>query len=146
MPARLPAVLASLAPVTAAAAPAERAVPAGDLAATAPLAQGLPAGYASEYLLGVTCVLLALGVMAWLARRMQGMGGAGRGSLRVESSLPLGGKERLLVVQVEGERLLLGVGAGGVRHLAHLAPRELPAAEHGPPDGWLARTLRREVS
>ena len=110
-----------------------------------PLAGALPPGYATEYLMGVVLVLALLGAAAWGVRRLQGHVAGPRAGLRVEASLALGGKERLLIVEVEGERLLLGAGAGGVRTLSRLAARDGAPAPDLPADGWLARTLRRDA-
>lgn len=108
----------------------------------------LPADHALEYVLGIVIVLIALGVFAWVMRRVQARIGAGNASLRVSASLPLGGKERLLVVEAEGERLLLGVGPGGVqllRRLRAVRTHDVSEASGIAPDSWLARTLRGAV-
>lgn len=105
----------------------------------------LSADHALEYLLGLVIVMLALGVFAWLMRRLQARIGAGSASLRVAAALPLGGKERLLLVEVEGERLLLGVGPGGVHLVRRLRGTQSRAASLDTAqaqDSWLARTLR----
>jgi len=93
--------------------------------------------------------MLALGAFAVILRRLQGRAGAGRGALRVRAALALGGRERLLIVEAEGERLLLGVGAGGVRLLRCLGPAgagpdAIPGPAPAPAQDWLARTLGRE--
>lgn len=65
-------------------------------------------------LAGVVALIVALG---WIARRIPGLTGRASGPMRVVSSLPLGQKERLVVV-VAGERqLLLGVAPGSVQLL-----------------------------
>lgn len=67
-------------------------------------------------------------VLAWLAKRMPGIGAAGNTSaLRVVGSLALGPRERVVVVAVGQTQLLLGVGAGGTRTL-HTLAEPLPAA------------------
>jgi flagellar protein FliO/FliZ len=116
-----------------------------DVPLRASVEPGLPSGYIAEYLLGVVLVLLLLGVMAWLARRMQRHVPGSHGGLRLEASMPLGAKERLAIVEVEGERLLLGIGAGGVRALTQLPPRAGEPRDAAPTGSWLQRTLRREA-
>lgn len=65
-------------------------------------------------LAGVVALIVALG---WVARRIPGFIGRANGPMRVISSLPLGQKERLVLV-VAGERqLLLGVAPGSVQLL-----------------------------
>lgn len=69
-------------------------------------------------------LLLVVGLifgLAWIARRMPGVAGRSNPALRVVASLPLGPRERVVVVDVGGTQLLLGVGAGGTRALHTLA-------------------------
>ena len=75
-------------------------------------------------------LLLVLGLilgLAWLLKRLPGSGFRQADGLRVIASINLGAKERAAVVQVGGEQLLLGIGAGGVRTL-HVLPQPLPEA------------------
>ena len=75
-------------------------------------------------------LLLVLGLivgLGWLLKRLPGSGFRQADGLRVVASIPLGAKERAAVVQVGGEQLLLGIGAGGVRTL-HVLPQPLPEA------------------
>jgi flagellar protein FliO/FliZ len=114
-------------------------------AARAPLS----AEYALEYVLGVVVVMLALGAFAYVLRRMQRVAGGGAGSLRVAASLALGGKERLVLVEAEGERLLLGVGPGGVQLVRRMRGRQADGAGAPPvlaAGSWLARTLNGGVA
>ena len=104
-------------------------------------------GYATEYLLGVVTVMLALGVFAFVLRRLQQRQAfGGGGAMRVCASLPLGGNERLVLVEAEGERLLLGVGAGGVQLVSRLSPLERETPGPGDPveGNWLRRVLNGE--
>ena len=107
--------------------------------------QGSPtmvsSGYALEYLSGVLLVLLALGGLAYFLRRFQGRLGAAQGELRVQGSLSLGGKERLVVVNVQGENLLLGVSPGGVNLVQKLSISESDTGATGTTSNWLSRTL-----
>jgi len=71
----------------------------------------------------VVSLILALG---WLLKRMPGFArGGSQGALRLVASLPVGARERVVVVDVGGTQLLLGVGAGGVRTL-HTLETPLP--------------------
>ncbi|MGN6513093.1 MAG: flagellar biosynthetic protein FliO [Lysobacteraceae bacterium] len=76
-------------------------------------------------LLFVVGLILAL---AWLARRMPGVAGGSSRALRVVASLSLGPREKVVVVDVGGQQLLLATGAGGTRALHALAV-PLPDAE-----------------
>ena len=77
---------------------------------------------------GLLALLLVLGLivgLAWLLKRLPGGGFRQADGLRIVASIPLGTKERAAVVQVGGQQLLLGIGAGGVRTL-HVLPQPLP--------------------
>ena len=85
---------------------------------------------------GVMALLLVVGLilaLAWLARRMPGVGAAtvGNPALRVVGSLALGPRERVVVVEVGQTQLLLSVGAGGTRAL-HTLAEPLPATDATP--------------
>ncbi|MBO9829661.1 flagellar biosynthetic protein FliO [Xanthomonas sp. A2111] len=78
----------------------------------------------------VFALLLVLGLilgMAWVLKRLPGSGFRPAQGLRVVASLAVGAKERVVVVEVNGEQLLLGVSPGGVRTL-HQLPEPLPQA------------------
>lgn len=78
----------------------------------------------------VFALLLVLGLilgMAWVLKRLPGSGFRPAEGLRVVASLAVGAKERVVVVDVNGEQLLLGVSPGGVRTL-HRLPEPLPQA------------------
>lgn len=82
----------------------------------------------------VSALLIVLGMVIALRLALRGAGylpAAGqRRSLRVTESCSLGQKQRLIVVEVDGERLLLGSGEGSVQLLRALGPAA-PAAEAG---------------
>ncbi len=71
-------------------------------------------------------IALILG-LAWLLKRMPGSGFRQNDQLRLVASTAVGAKERLVVVEVAGQQLLLGVTAGGITRL-HTLPEPLPAA------------------
>lgn len=73
-------------------------------------------------------VLALIFALAWLAKRMPGVAGGSHRALRVVASLSLGPRDRVVVVDVGGTQLLLGVGAGGTRAL-HTLGTPLPEAE-----------------
>lgn len=62
--------------------------------------------------------------VAWFARRhLPGLGS--QGAVKVVGSTAVGPRERVVLVEVEGTRLVLGVGGGNVR-LLHTLPAEQP--------------------
>lgn len=95
-----------------------------------------PAAPSAAGTLGGTLFALALVLglifgLAWLARRMPGFAQSRHGGLRVVTSLALGARERLLVVEVGGTQLLLSSGASGTR-LLHTLAQPLPEAAPAP--------------
>ncbi|MEM7219880.1 MAG: flagellar biosynthetic protein FliO [Pseudomonadota bacterium] len=77
-------------------------------------------GQTLEMFGALVCVLGVVLLCAWLLRRAP-LGAGGRiGELRVVGVLTLGQRERLLVVQVGAEQVLLGVSAAGIEHLLTL--------------------------
>ncbi|SEK79004.1 flagellar protein FliO/FliZ [Atopomonas hussainii] len=73
-----------------------------------------------ELSVALLAVIALVFVMAWLMRRVQQVGPAGKGALKVLAALPLGPRERLLLVQVGQQQLLLGVAPGRITTLLEL--------------------------
>lgn len=122
----------------------QAAVPAQKIGHAAPATPGIGGA-----LVGLILVLGLILGLAWLLKRMPGLGVGLRPneSLRVVSSLSVGAKERLLVVEVGGEQLLVGVSAGGINTLHRLAePLPPPPAAQPLPNfaELLAKRLRKE--
>ncbi|MBW3551280.1 MAG: flagellar biosynthetic protein FliO [Proteobacteria bacterium] len=101
-------------------------------ATTQQTAQPLPdaapssAGAVGSAVLALLLVVALILALAWLARRMPGAVASSNKSLRVVASLAVGQRERVMVVDVGGTQLLLGVGPGGTRTL-HTLAEPLPA-------------------
>lgn len=129
---------------------------------SAPVAPALAGGYGAA-LLQALVALVAVSVLAWVVLRGLSRGGllrAHSGRVKVLERTPLDPRHALVLVEVDGQTLLLGVGEGSAPALL----RELPAhrpdgtgdeATHGPthdaPQGFSAalarvRLLRAERS
>jgi flagellar biosynthetic protein FliP len=89
-------------------------------------------------------IVLALIALLRLGLRMGGVGPppARRRSLRVLESAALGSKQRLHVVEVDGERLLIGATEGSVRLLHQLPPRPAGSEAEGEAAGPAAAAPR----
>jgi flagellar protein FliO/FliZ len=77
-------------------------------------------------------------VLRFMRNRMQGGAGASSGgtddTLRFVRALPVGTKERVVIVEHRGARWMLGVTAGGISTIAHWsASDETPSAPTGKP-------------
>jgi len=107
-----------------------------------------PAGML-QMLPGLVAVLALIALLAWMAKRMGVARPGSNGHLRVVGERAVGTRERVVLVEVAGQWLVLGVAPGQVRTLANLArpenlPPEAPAASPVPPfAGWLERALKK---
>ena len=85
------------------------------------LAASAPASSMVTVLLSLVLILGGFVAVAWFARRyLPGMGA--QGAVKVVGSTAVGGRERVVVVEVDHTWLLLGVGGGNVR-LLHTLPK-----------------------
>lgn len=66
---------------------------------------------------GVLVVLGLILTLAWVARRLGMAPLGGSGPIRLLGGLSVGTRERILLIEVEGTRLLLGVAPGRVQTL-----------------------------
>lgn len=104
--------------------------------------------------LGTLVVLLVIGGVAWLARRvLPGQGSGQQGVIRQVGGLHLGPRERVVVLEVAGRWLVVGVHGGqmtalGDMPVATLSADPLPAAqsEHPiDPDASFATRLQQAM-
>jgi flagellar protein FliO/FliZ len=93
------------------------------LAAEAARAAGPTVGMAdfSGVLLSLALVVGFIFAAAWIVRRMPLGLGRSSGPLKILAALPLGPRERLVLVEARGEELLIAVSPAGVFNVG--APR-----------------------
>lgn len=121
------------APMTA---PLTAAVPSVAPASTAPTSTApAPAPLRTDPIESMVKVLFALGfvvaaifAVAWMFRRVGGLTGVASGSLRIVGGLSLGGRERVVLVQVGEQQILLGVAPGRIQSL-HVLPAPIEVAK-----------------
>jgi flagellar protein FliO/FliZ len=72
---------------------------------------GLAGGEVMRGLLAVFVVFGLLGLLAWAGKRglLGGLPRQGKSAVKVESAVPLGERRSLMIVSVEGRRLLIGL-------------------------------------
>jgi flagellar protein FliO/FliZ len=92
--------------------------------------------FASMVLALVVVIVIAWLVLRLLRDRLQPRATAAGGGdlLRFVRALPVGAKERLVIVEHRGERWMLGVTTGGISTIAHW-PASAPKGEHNGPGG-----------
>lgn len=68
-------------------------------------------------LAAVVAIILGL---AWMTRRMQGLRATSNADLRVKSTIAVGMKERVVLIEACGRQILIGVAPGQVTMLKDL--------------------------
>ena len=86
-----------------------------------------------QLLLGLGAVIALLFASLWLLKRLAAPRGEAAGMMRVVSGIAVGARERVVVVEIAGNWLVLGVAPGRVTALA-----EMPRAQVAPPPAGAA--------
>ena len=89
------------------------------------------AGSVSQMFLGLAVVIAVLLVCLWLLKRLGAPRGSARG-LKVLGAAPVGPRERVVLVEVADQVLVLGVAPGRVNMLHSVAPEALAASATAP--------------
>ncbi|WP_213941449.1 flagellar biosynthetic protein FliO [Pseudomonas sp. dw_612] len=99
-------------------------------AAAAPAVSSGVAGQLTQLVFGLLLVLGLIFFLAWLLRRVQQAGPAGKGQvIDIIGSRALGPRDRLMLVQVGNEQILLGLSPGTITALHVLKePVHVPSA------------------
>lgn len=95
--------------------------------------------------LGLLAVIAIIYGCAWLIRRMTGMTGMNNSAIKVVSVMALGARERIAVVDVAGQQLLLGITPSTIRTL-HVFDEPVVSAGGSAPSGEFARKLQSLMS
>lgn len=78
---------------------------------------GVEAAAVARVIAALLLIVLLIIALAWGLRRYSSVGGAVLGQMKVLGSLPVGNRERIVLVQVGETQLLLGVAPGRVQTL-----------------------------
>ncbi|WP_318646563.1 flagellar biosynthetic protein FliO [Pseudomonas sp. Pdm06] len=105
-------------------------------AVVAPAAGSGVAGQLAQLVLGLLLVLGLIFFLAWLLRRVQQAGPTGKGQvIDIVGSRALGPRDRLVLVQVGNEQILLGLSPGTITALHVLKePVQVPSSEPASPE------------
>ena len=79
-------------------------------------------------LVGIVALIFAAG---WLSRRLQARATPGGRRMRCVEIMAVGARDRLMIIDADGKRLLIGVGQGGMRTL-HVYEGVAPAPDAAP--------------
>lgn len=94
---------------------------------------GVDAGNLLQTLFGLLLVLALIVAMAWLMKRSQQLHGIGQQQFKVIAALPLGPREKAVLLQVGDEQFLLGVTPQNINLLSALEqPLDLNASQQSP--------------
>jgi flagellar protein FliO/FliZ len=100
------------------------------------------AGGLASVTVALLIVLAAIFAVAWLARRVRGMGSRVGNAIDVLADVPLGPKERAVLLKVGAEQILIGVAPGRVSSLHVLRePVQASKAAAPVPDATSFRAL-----
>lgn len=117
-------------------------------AASAPAAEASMLGSLAQVVFALGLVLGLIVLAAWLMRRFSLMPRATGGLLRVVSGVMIGQRERVVIVEVRDQWLVLGVTSQSVNLLSSIPkPEEAEATQAASPPfaDWLARALQKRV-
>ena len=141
-----PAAAAAAVPAPAAALPA---MPPGAPATMAPTSS---AGSLLQTILALMFVLALLIGLAWFMKRYGPKVMGGNNKMRVVSSLNLGGRERIVLVEVADQWIVVGASPGRINALATMPRQEgelpqLATTQNGPAAAnfseWLKQTIEK---
>ena len=119
-------------------------LPLGLLPLTARAAEATSPGLAVGAQVGQLLLGLLPGIalgLAWLVRRVQQQGPRGQQVIKVISTQHLGPRERLVLVQVGQEQLLIGVAGGRITPLHSLREPVRPGETEAPAPEFAQRLL-----
>lgn len=81
------------------------------------LAAGDIASATLRMVAGLAVVLGLLGATAWVSRRFRAASGARGGLVEIVTGLSLGNRERVVLLKVGGDQVLVGISPSGLRTL-----------------------------
>ena len=99
---------------------------------------GTSTGSLLQTLLALVLVLAVLGALAWFLKRYGPKVGGGNANLRVVGSLNLGGRERIVVVEVGNEWIVVGASPGRINALATMPRQDGQNGDNGAENAALA--------
>jgi len=100
-----------------------------------------------DTLLGLGAILALIFVLAWLIKRTGKFQASGNGEIKILSALPLGTRERAVLLEVSGERVLIGVTTQQINTLHIVGQQERKQEQqdkYAQFDDQLQRILQQE--
>ncbi len=103
-------------------------------------------GFMLQFIAGLGIVILCIVGLAWMLKRAGGLQSSARGTLRVIDGVALSTRERLVLVQVGDQQVLLGVAPGRVNRVHVLDEPVLTTSPEGDRTDSFAARLRDVVT
>ncbi|WP_292276689.1 flagellar biosynthetic protein FliO [Marinobacter sp.] len=92
---------------------------------------------------GLLAVIAVIYGCAWIIRRMNGMTGMNNNAIKVVSVMAIGARERIALIEVGGQQILLGITPSAIRTLQVF---EEPVVDAGNPNsGDFAKRLQSMI-
>ncbi|GGI16340.1 flagellar biosynthetic protein FliO [Oxalicibacterium faecigallinarum] len=118
-------------------------------AVTAKAPSALPsassAGNLLQVLFGLIVVLALMALLAWVLRRFNASKVLGNSDIRIVGGVSVGTRERVVVVEIADQWIVVGVAPGRVNALATMTKQETSIATDAEPaknfSNWLAKTM-----
>lgn len=115
--------------------------------ATAAPAPGPTAGNLLQVLMGLIVVLALMAAVAWLLRRVNIGQRSSGGNIKIVGGVSVGTRERVMVVEVANQWIVVGVAPGRVNALATLPKQETTALTDAVParnfSSWLTQIIEK---
>ncbi len=115
-----------------------------------PPPSAVSSGSVLQVIFSLLLVLAAVALVAWILKRINQPQHGAASLLKIISSVAVGQRERVVLVEVNDTWLVLGVAPGQVRSLHNMPKPALPAAQDGAPfkpdgkfQGWLRQMMEK---
>lgn len=114
---------------------------------TANTATPSTAGNLFQVLLGLIAVLGLMAAAAWLLRRFNTTKGGSNANIKIVGAVSVGNRERVVVVEIADQWVVVGVAPGRVNSLATMSKQETTLTPEAPSSGnfstWLAQSIQK---
>jgi len=103
------------------------------------------AGNLLQVLFGLIVVLGLMALLAWVLRRFNAGKALGNSDIRIVGGVSVGTRERVVVVEIADQWIVVGVAPGRVNALATMSKQETSITPDAAPSknfsSWLAQTM-----
>ncbi len=120
---------------------------AASTAATAGTSTASTAGNLMQVTLGLLVVLALMAAAAWVLRRFNTAKSNNPAQIKIIGGVSVGNRERVMVIEIADQWIVVGVAPGRVNALATMAKQETTIVADAAPSknfsSWLAQTIEK---